>query len=209
MENLRTENYLNDLRYSENYETLRRIGDKYFELKLEDYITQYYIWLIEVINLNFIEPHTTEKDFLMYQLIELLDRNEDKKGKNKKPSLEEEIVSSKKFHFIYMKLEKLEQSSKVVNLEEYVQQIKQTRKTKINELEGKTLNLMERFKIANEILDVEKRIRKLKISENEKHILLGYIMGCNEDNAKKIMNGNYDAKIKEDLLTKYIDNLHR
>lgn len=74
-------------------------------------------------------------------------------------------------------------------------------------LYGKKLNLKERFLISNKVLGIENKIRTLKISENEKHILLSLILGCNIDNAKKIMSDKYDAKVKEDLLNEYFDTL--
>ncbi len=82
-----------------------------------------------------------------------------------------------------------------------------TRKGKTNILNGKPLNLYERFLIANEVVQLENKIRRLKISEAEKHNLLSLILGCNIDNAKKIMNGNYDAKVKENLLADYYETL--
>ncbi len=78
---------------------------------------------------------------------------------------------------------------------------------RITTLYGKQINLLERFKIANDVLQIEHKIRILKISEAEKHKLLSIILGCNIDNAKKIMNGNYDAKVKENLLADYYETL--
>jgi hypothetical protein len=82
-------------------------------------------------------------------------------------------------------------------------------KTKTNLISGKQVNLYERFLIANEVLQIETKIRTLKISEAEKHNLLSLILGCNIDNAKKIMNGSYDAKVKEDLLQDYFKTLKK
>ena len=82
-------------------------------------------------------------------------------------------------------------------------------KTKTNLISGKQVNLYERFLIANEVLQIDKKISVLNISIAEKHNLLSLILGCNIDNAKKIMNGNYDAKVKEDLLNDYFKTLKK
>lgn len=97
-----------------------------------------------------------------------------------------------------------------IELEHWRHQFKPTNKSKdkSKQLNGRPINLLERFKIADKVFDIEKTIRKLKISEAEKHQLLSLILGCNEDNAKKIMNGQYHAKVKDDLLDEYIETLN-
>lgn len=72
-------------------------------------------------------------------------------------------------------------------------------------LDGKGLNLSERFKIANEVLGIDKKIRTLNIPDLEKYRLLAYILGCDKDNARNIMNGTYDSKDRD--LTSYFDDL--
>ena len=59
---------------------------------------------------------------------------------------------------------------------------------------GKPLNLLERYQIANKVLDIENKINTLNITKDKKNELLSYILDCNIDNAKKLLNGNYDAK---------------
>lgn len=65
---------------------------------------------------------------------------------------------------------------------------------------GEKLNLSERFKIANEVLGIDKKIRTLNIQDLEKYQLLAYILGCDKDNARNLMNGSYRSKDR-DLLT--------
>jgi hypothetical protein len=60
--------------------------------------------------------------------------------------------------------------------------------------DGKPLNLLERYQIANKVLDIENKINTLNITKDKKNELLSYILDCNIDNAKKLLNGNYDAK---------------
>jgi hypothetical protein len=71
--------------------------------------------------------------------------------------------------------------------------------------EGSSLNLSERFKIANKILNIDKEIRKLNIKELEKYQLLAYILGCDKDNARNLMNGSYKSKDRD--LSSYFNEL--
>ena len=85
----------------------------------------------------------------------------------------------------------------------------EAKKSKTNKsllFEGKELNLSERFKIANKVLDIDNKIRTLNIPDLEKYQLLAYILGCNKDNARNIMNGKYDTKDRD--LTAYFDELN-
>jgi hypothetical protein len=70
--------------------------------------------------------------------------------------------------------------------------------------DGKPLNLLERFKIANKVLDIDKKIRTLNIADLQKYQLLAYVLGCNKDNARDLMNGSYNAKAR-DLSTYFTD----
>ncbi|RTY94325.1 hypothetical protein EKL32_11245 [Flavobacterium sp. GSN2] len=83
-----------------------------------------------------------------------------------------------------------------------------TGKTKQNKsllFDGKELNLLERFKIADKVLDIDKKLRILNIGDLEKYQLLAYILGCNKDNARNLMNGSYKAKDRD--LTTYFNDL--
>jgi hypothetical protein len=84
---------------------------------------------------------------------------------------------------------------------------KEDRNTKGNLLEGKKINLSERYRIANEMFNLDKTIRTLNIQDKEKYKLLAIILDCNETNARLIMNGNYQGKIREDLIHKYLKSL--
>lgn len=82
---------------------------------------------------------------------------------------------------------------------------KPTRKEAANLLNGKQLNLSERFTIAKEVLNIESVLRTLNIAELQKYELLAFIMGCNKDNARDLMNGNYNSKDRD--LKEYIQSL--
>lgn len=86
--------------------------------------------------------------------------------------------------------------------------IQNTKKTKTNKsllFNGSPLNLSERFKIANEVLNIDRKIRSLNISDDEKYQLLAYILGCDKTNARHLMNGKYNSNDRE--LTNYFDDL--
>ena len=73
------------------------------------------------------------------------------------------------------------------------------------QLNGRILNLSERYKIANKVLDIDKTLRTLDIPELKKYELLSFIMGCDKDNARNLMNGTYKSKDRD--LTTYFDSL--
>lgn len=73
-------------------------------------------------------------------------------------------------------------------------------------LDGRDLNLSERFKIANEVLNMDKTIRILKIKDLEKYKLLSYILNCSEDNARHLMNSKYPSNDRD--LTDYLKELN-
>jgi hypothetical protein len=82
---------------------------------------------------------------------------------------------------------------------------KPTKPNKSLLFEGKNLNLSERYKIANKVINIEKQIRTLNIKELEKHQLLAYILGCDKDNARNLYNGTYNSKDRD--LSNYFNEL--
>ncbi len=71
---------------------------------------------------------------------------------------------------------------------------------------GEKLNLSERYKIANRVLNIDITIRKLNIGDLEKYKLLSYILNCDKDNARDLMNGKYNSKDID--LTDYFNELN-
>lgn len=71
--------------------------------------------------------------------------------------------------------------------------------------DGKPLNLLERFKIADKVLGIDTKIRTLNIADLEKYQLLAYILGCDKDIARNLMNGCYKAKARD--LSTYFNDL--
>lgn len=72
---------------------------------------------------------------------------------------------------------------------------------------GKKLNLTERVKIANEVLDFEGQIRKLKISDTEKYKLMAYILGNDVSNVRNVVNGTRPNKIRDKEINSYLKDL--
>jgi uncharacterized protein (DUF2164 family) len=72
-------------------------------------------------------------------------------------------------------------------------------------LGGEKLNISERYKILNKVLDFDKKVHPLNIGELEKYQLLSYILGIDKDNARKLMCGSYDSKDRD--LTSYFNDL--
>jgi len=88
---------------------------------------------------------------------------------------------------------------------QHIKSIKPVRPNKSLLFEGSTLNLSERFKIANKVLKIDSQIRKLNIKDLEKYQLLAYILGCDKDNARNLMNGSYNSKDRD--LSSYFNDL--
>lgn len=75
-------------------------------------------------------------------------------------------------------------------------------------INGRTPNLLERYLIADKTLNLEKSLRTLNVSEKERYKLLALVLGCNEDNARRVMSGTYPAKTNQkeidDFANKYL-----
>jgi len=71
--------------------------------------------------------------------------------------------------------------------------------------EGTNLNIKDRYRILNKVLDFDKKVHPLNIGELEKYQLLAYILGIDKDNARKLMCGSHDAKDND--LTTYFNEL--
>ena len=78
-------------------------------------------------------------------------------------------------------------------------------------IEGKAPNILERYTIANELLDIDTTISKLNITAEGKSILLAQIMGCSKQAARELLNGTYNgrAKIRTSTIDNYISNLKK
>lgn len=91
------------------------------------------------------------------------------------------------------------QPTPVVSEEPQPENTKQSKTILIN---GRTPNLLERYLIADKTLNLEKALYALNVSEKERYKLLALVLGCNEDNARRVMSGTYPAKTNQ----KEIDN---
>ncbi|MFV8352019.1 hypothetical protein [Flavobacterium sp. XS2P14] len=201
-----------------------RMNIRYFE---EEYNTQKMIFLIE-------NPEKTERNFVeskieQFNQLELEERrkcdladdevyNEIKKTKRyitgiennyDKKSMEEYLEREFTNHRQkYIFKEKREEG---IRSKFYIAKLKGLPNTKAiiqNKsllFDGKALNLLERYKIADKVFGIDKKIRTLNIAELEKYQLLAYILGCDKDNARNLMNGCYKSKSRD--LSTYFNNL--
>lgn len=83
--------------------------------------------------------------------------------------------------------------------------VKETKSLLFN---GKKLNYAERFTIANQVFGVAEKFRTLNISDNDKNQILSYVLGCNIDNARHLINGTYKAKERKSELLAYLTALN-
>lgn len=131
-----------------------------------------------------------------------------------KPSSEEfnDVYDSYHFKrdFLQLRMRRAVSIHQISELEVSVKKLNINKKqSKQNLLEGKPLNLAERYQIADKVFGIDKIIRGLNISNAEMSKLVGLIFDCNPINARHVFNGKYTANIKEEILDKYVENLNR
>lgn len=102
---------------------------------------------------------------------------------------------------------KLKTSLKLINIR--LDRLPKIKTSKSNLIFGKKLNISERYKIANEIFNLESIIQRKNISATEKHKLLALIMGCNQQTARELFNGTQIKRtpIRENIVNKYLNSL--
>ncbi|MET6991460.1 hypothetical protein [Sediminicola arcticus] len=74
---------------------------------------------------------------------------------------------------------------------------------------GKKLNIVDRYHIAKEVLDIDGIINSKNISLTEKHNLLAHIMGCNQQTARELWNNTQQkrTKLNEENINTYLEKL--
>lgn len=180
-----------------------------FENRLDKFIQENIVldkkdFLLKEID-NVLNPHhfTENRNFFNEVSKRILINSREKKVEFLKNKLLELNIVVKVFEIDYKRPKPKHIQSFDIN--ETPQLTKPTKPNKSLLFEGKDLNLSERYKIANKVLDIDKKIRTLNIGELEKYQLLAYILGCNKDNARNIMNGSYNSKDRD--LSNYFNDL--
>lgn len=76
-------------------------------------------------------------------------------------------------------------------------------------VDGKKLNISERYEIANKIFNIYETANKKNISQTEKHVLVAHLLGCNQQTARELFNGTQLKRtpIREDIINSYLDKL--
>lgn len=115
--------------------------------------------------------------------------------------LEFGVKASTRFEGSYFEIDLVK--SKVHN--EIRQQLTKQKPNKSLMFAGTNLNIKDRYRILNKVLDFDKKVHPLNIGELEKYQLLAYILGIDKDNARKLMCGSHDAKDND--LTAYFNDL--
>ncbi|MGM1056049.1 MAG: hypothetical protein ACQEWG_09205 [Bacteroidota bacterium] len=133
----------------------------------------------------------------------------DKTGKLISERLEETCdIYIFKRQFLELKFQKLHPHKDIHILKESIKNLgKHKKQSRENLVNGKQLNLLERYEIANKMFGIDAKIRSLKILDTEKYKLLSLIFDCNPTNARHVMNGKYPANVREDLISSYIEDL--
>lgn len=107
--------------------------------------------------------------------------------------------------FVSIQRQEKEESEENIKENIYDQHLTKSNKSLI--FCGTRLNLTERIKIANEVLNFEGQIRKLNILDTEKYQLMAYILGNDVSNVRNVINGTRPNKIKEEELNTYLKGL--
>jgi len=74
---------------------------------------------------------------------------------------------------------------------------------------GRKLNLKERYFLLDGLMGIDSIIRKLTIKNEEKEKLLAYVLNCNPKNAQQILNGTYDARLREMEIVEYLKSVKK
>ena len=108
--------------------------------------------------------------------------------------------------FLEFKWGKINQTQKFKTVYNKTSTVTNKRKNLIN---GIKPNITERYKIANEVLDIYKNINSKNISATEKHKLLAHIMGCNQQTARELFNGTQlkRTSVRDEIINPYLDTL--
>ena len=120
--------------------------------------------------------------------------------------ISEHQKAQSKIIFLDRKLAELGQDIKVLNILENTK----PKPSKNNLLiDGKKPNISERYKIADETLNLFEVINKKNISATEKHILLAHILGCSQQVARELFNGTQHKRtpVRENLINDYLKKL--
>jgi len=157
-----------------------KLGEETFLLKLLNYLNKRYLIMGKYF--KHCEKSNKYKNWLYHMAMEKAEHNV-------------------KMQFVDYKLSKL---IDVAKLESYYHDTSSHQKPKSLLLQGKHLNLSERYQIAIGTIGINKSIKKLNISDMEKYKLLGYILGCDETNARHLMNDTYTANIREEITQTYL-----
>ena len=205
----------------------------YLQKPKDDFIRDYEVEFIKVIEveedfsdeiLDFFSLYTAEFEVHVLQdayrylykyhriISKVVDRYNDKRSPNFNKEkgtfyLGKYIEVQSKLIFIERKLFNLGQDISTLKL---IKNIKPSPKKDNLLIDGKKPNISERYKIANDTLDLWNTINNKNISATDKHILLAHILGCSEQVARELFNGTQLKRtpIRETLINDYLKKLN-
>ncbi|MEO2062756.1 MAG: hypothetical protein ABGW97_07240 [Christiangramia sp.] len=219
--------FINEILYNENFIPIRLNADELLKFNEEDFclkidyaIAKSNIWPVEIhdpvtnnliddageyVFLNYLDLQCSRSHLILEDFFEHRD-TQNRSTPNRYDTFNEENLV--KWQLVRIKLKRISYQKELSLLKNSIQDLRKPPKSsEKNTLKGKKLNLLERFEIAKQILNIETQIRKLDISEAEKCKLLSIILDCNTTNARHILNGKYPGKIRYDLISEYISEI--
>lgn len=207
--NIDIKRYINSITDNHNLEYLKSIAydlSLFISIYSEDLMAEFTEkdWLEKI---NYYEERGEEIPVIVYENIERKLNKTKGKPFEHLPEFRERYDVEKIFYpYDLFSIRQLEYYIKtIIDNNENPQLTKPNKSNKSLLFNGKELNLSERFKIANEVLGIDNKIRTLKIGDLEKYQLLAYILGCDKDNARNLMNGSYKSKDRD--LSIYFNDL--
>lgn len=153
-----------------------------------DYILKYQ-WIVFKLYERYIQPHKP---------------NFDEQKANS--YLSRHLQAQHKLIFINRKRAELGQDIRISNV---LLNTKPTPKKDSLLIGGKKPNISERYKIADDTLNLFDTINKKNISATDKHILLAHILGCSQQVARELFNGTQHKRtpVRENLINDYLKKL--
>jgi hypothetical protein len=214
---------LKDLLNNKNYILIRDHVDYLLELDCEEFSLKYEYMLVRTYILpipdengdfsNIIDYTIAKFLFYLYykisRAISIIDNYFEHTDEIRKEVSEQMNDTYDDYHFKlnFVNL-KIKQSEVNLSLEK-IKSSYRKKNVKPILINSKKPNISERYKIANDTLDIYNIINKKNISQTEKHVLLAHILGCSQQVARELFNGTQLKRtpVREKLIDNYLKTI--
>lgn len=157
---------------------------------------------------------TYELDFIKEVQSHLMDlnrlyRNEMQELENDYNMEHVSLITGMNKKFIYIQHKALSLGVEIHIIEGYVQLQTLSKAVKAERSAVKAFNVLEKYKICDELFGIGANISKLKLTQDKKNEILSMLMGIHKDTAKDLLNGTYSKKVQPDMerVNEYINSI--